>query len=190
MKRFNGDFCYPDVIQLIMNIEFPSLREIRFETITTRVEALHRFLLRTNVKHIKVLSILSPAIPDRWWSYLRVLLEEAMPPYEYLELSDAYSYGSKTQGEQDYLYKCVLKYVPPGKKCDCDYRDFPLSNPPLAIEGRNIAKHQSTTTTKRSTRRQVSINDHYLKGGTNRISTKSSAKSEQNAEFLPSIRGQ
>ena len=132
MKNFNSDFCYPDVIQLIKNIEFPNLREVRFETITTKAQALHRFLLHTNVRYIKVLSILSPAIADHCWSHLRTLLEKTVPPYEYLELSDAYSYGSKNRCQQDHLYSCVFRYAPPPKKGNCNYPNFPPSNLPTS----------------------------------------------------------
>ena len=111
-----SDLFYPDVITLIKDVEFPNLREVRFETITITSNALCRFLLYTNGKHIKVLSILSPALPDRSWSNLRRILEKKVPKYESLELSDAYSYGMRNQVEQDYLYKHHFQYAPPARR--------------------------------------------------------------------------
>ena len=113
LNEASAGLCYPDVIQLIKNIEFPNLREVRFKTITTKFRPLHRFLRHTNVKHIKALTILHPALPARQWAHLRRELEETSPPYEYLKLTDAYYYGPQSQYEQDRMYERVFQYAPP-----------------------------------------------------------------------------
>ena len=137
IDQFSYGFCYPDVIQLIKDIEFPNLREVRFETVTTRVEALYRFLCRTNVKHIKVLSILNPALPSYQWSRLRWLLEKSVPPYEYLELSDAFSYGAKNDEEEEDLFTFVFRYTPPSIPGTIWTRSaMPFLVHHLAIEGK------------------------------------------------------
>ena len=112
MGQYNWDLCYPDVITLIKDIEFPSLREVRLRTITTTSDSLHQFLCCTNAKHIKVLSILRPAIHSRAWFNLRRTLEKMDPPYERLELSDAYLYDIKYAFEEDYLYDSDFRYAP------------------------------------------------------------------------------
>ena len=128
MDHSSFGLAYPDVIQLIKDIEFPNLREVRFETITTKPEALHRFLRRTNVKHIKKLSILNPALPQRKWACLRRVLEKAVPPYESLELSDAYSYDTKDEEEEDYFYSFLFKYAPRARMGDWDEGNIGASN--------------------------------------------------------------